>query len=258
MAIVLIIIFALALCDPSLARDHRGLLSTTVQEHINARLLQSRRIQQTVPFADNMQVFLDGEEDIVWDIDADDFETNGGNSAFDINTGPSFVDGDLVCSIFNDPNAKQTGNLRCSCLHNQLDCNSNGSICHEGECFTVRAQIGFSNDLTPQYDRLCVTYISGSSRDNCVEVSYDSTGTQLATCGVSFDGTECSSCTPCPEGDVDNQLVDLDCDNVEPAASTDGCARIQEIEAFEWMDSSASTQWVAASFLALLASMIML
>ena len=153
--------------------------------------------------------------------------------------GPIFADGDFLCSFINDPNTQQSGNLVCSCFNNTLDCNSTEVSCYDGECFNTNVQLGFSSDLVAVFDRLCISFIDGTSKDQCLYVDYDESGSRPETCEVSFDGTTCNTCTVCPDTEVGYLVVDLDCNNTEPLANTNGtCTRVQEIETFQWMDAT--------------------
>ena len=177
--------------------------------------------------------------------------------------GPLVGVGYDLCSFLNDPSTQlQSGKSVCSCFNSTLDCESTEVSCYEEGCFTTNVQLGFSSDFVAIFYRLCITFIDGTWKDQCVYVAYDESGSSPKTCEVSFDGTACNSCTVCPETELGSLVVDLDCNNAEPIASTANgtCTLVQEIETFEWIDaiSGAWTVRVTGTLLmAILASVLL-
>jgi hypothetical protein len=105
-------------------------------------------------------------------------------------------------------------------------------VCEDGTCAIFQlAVLWNTGGSVYESVELCTDYTQSSMpRSNgCISFSFDGNGRAPISCEIGFEAnvnssslTSCNSCAVCVGGDGDSS-VDINCDNIEPQASTNGC-----------------------------------
>ena len=130
----------------------------------------------------------------------------------------------LYCDIL-----ESTGEFDCQCNEatKAATCVSS-ELCEGGICATFSLTTDFAPDFSSlELVEVCINYTKGPPelRDGCGSFTVDIDG-ELETCKFFFDNdadvlTKCNSCDICTKNGQEG--INLDCGNIEPEATTNGC-----------------------------------
>lgn len=121
-------------------------------------------------------------------------------------------------------------------------------ICNDETCANFILEGNHGDEGQLEELEICASYTINPHgfKSGCIVVSYDQL--KATGCKASFDTqglgfqTECNSCEVCQQGRLDG--FSLDCDNIEPEASTEKCETVADrdfpgFETYEYSGTSA-------------------